>query len=276
MDNINLAKAFGFESVGAAVVFAILYIPLLGWYIRQSFARPTYVHFVLVVFCAIRIAAFILRAILISMDSVGKKLSNLITDEILFGVGFFGLLYSSYTLVLDLELMQDRPESSNPLIRLTKNRRLFRLVLLIAVILGIVASTEISSSGTISHTGKLERIVSTVIFLVLTILQAFQTFLLAQMELATRGAKRDNESFGSRHSMAILSLGALLLLVREVFYTATITNTAKQNQEHFWYPLVAVPEILVVILSAIPGLVPRREEIQQRLPKLQSAPFYNV
>lgn len=51
MDNINLAKAFGFESVGAAIVFAILYIPLLGWYIRQSFARPTYVHFVLVVFC---------------------------------------------------------------------------------------------------------------------------------------------------------------------------------------------------------------------------------
>jgi membrane-associated phospholipid phosphatase len=192
--------------------------------------------------------------------------------------------------------MQDRPESSNPLIRLTKNRRLFRLVLLIAVILGIVASTEISSSGTISHTGKLERIISTIIFLVLTILQAFQTFLLARMELScmciafvnlviqvnnaheytARGAKRDNESFGSRHSMAILSLGALLLLVREVFYTATITNTAKQNEEHFWYPLVAVPEILVVILSATPGLVPRREEIQQRLPKLQSAPSYNV
>jgi hypothetical protein len=76
--------------------------------------------------------------------------------------------------------------------------------------------------------------------------------------------------------MAILSLGALLLLVREVFYTATITNTAKQNEEHFWYPLVAVPEILVVILSATPGLVPRREEIQQRLPKLQSAPSYNA
>lgn len=50
----------------------------------------------------VRIAAFVLRAILISMDSVGKTLSNLITDEILFGVGFFGLLYSSYTLVLDL------------------------------------------------------------------------------------------------------------------------------------------------------------------------------
>lgn len=192
--------------------------------------------------------------------------------------------------------MQDRPESSNPLIRLTKNRRLFRLVLLVAVILGIVASTEISSSGTISHTGKLERIISTIMFLVLTVLQAFQTFLLARMELSSmyipffnqvlhvpdahdytaKGVKRDYESFGSRHSMTILSLGALLLLVREVFYTATITNTAKQNEEHFWYPLVAVPEILVVILSATPGLVPRREEIQQRLPKLQPAPSYNA
>lgn len=77
--------------------------------------------------------------------------------------------------------------------------------------------------------------------------------------------------------MTILSVGALLLLVRELFYTATIVNTLKQNNEHFWYPLVAVPEILVVILLATPGLVPRREEIQQRFPaKPQSTAPYEA
>lgn len=76
--------------------------------------------------------------------------------------------------------------------------------------------------------------------------------------------------------MSILSVGAILLLVREIFYTATITNTLKQNNEHFWYPLVAIPEILVVILLATPGLVPRREEIHQRYPKPQATPPYDA
>ncbi|KAF8179636.1 hypothetical protein BJ912DRAFT_982311 [Pholiota molesta] len=267
MVDFNLAKAFGFESEAAAIFFAILYIPLLGWYIRQSFARPTYVHIILALFCTIRIGAFILRAILISMDSVGKSLAALIADEVQFGVGYFGLLYSSYTLVLDLEILQNRPQSSNPLVRLTKNRLFFRIGLFVAVVLGILSAKEISSNGTISHTGNIEHIVSTILFLVLTLLQAFQTVVLARAEHSTIGERRNNETFGSRHSMTILSAGALLLVVRELFYTATIVNTAKQNNEHFWYPLVAVPELLVVTLLATPGLVPRREEIQRRNPE---------
>jgi len=44
----------------------------------------------------------VIRAILAGSESAGENLSLLIADEILFGVGFFGLLYSAYTLVLDL------------------------------------------------------------------------------------------------------------------------------------------------------------------------------
>lgn len=80
------------------------------------------------------------------------------------------------------EIVQNRPESSNPIVQLTKNRRLFRLGLLAAVILGIVASNQISSNGIISHSGKVEREVSTILFLALTLLQAFQTVVLARME----------------------------------------------------------------------------------------------
>jgi hypothetical protein len=133
------------------------------------------------------------------MDSVGKSLAALIADEVQFGVGYFGLLYSSYTLVLDLwvitivhittcshrlhsEILQNRPQSSNPLVRLTKNRLFFRIGLFVAVVLGILSAKEISSNGTISHTGNIEHIVSTILFLVLTLLQAFQTVVLARAE----------------------------------------------------------------------------------------------
>ena len=51
---------------------------------------------------SVRIAAFVLRAVLVSIESEGQKLGLLIGDQILFGVGFFGLLYSAYTLVLDM------------------------------------------------------------------------------------------------------------------------------------------------------------------------------
>jgi hypothetical protein len=59
----------------------------------------------------------------------------------------------------------------------------------------------------------------------------------------------------------ILLVICLLLLVREIFVTATVTNSARQDTEHFWYPLLAVPEILVVLLYTTPGLVPRRDEL---------------
>ena len=51
-NGIDFAKAFGYSSTAAAIVFAVLYFPLLAYFIFQSFARPTYVHIVMVVFCS--------------------------------------------------------------------------------------------------------------------------------------------------------------------------------------------------------------------------------
>ncbi|KAF8168762.1 hypothetical protein BJ912DRAFT_862467 [Pholiota molesta] len=270
---INLAKAFGFHSEPAAIAFAVIYVPLFGWFTRQCFARPTYVYFIINLFCQIRLAAFVLRAILIRVDAVGEKLGPLIADEVLFGVGFFSLLYSAYTLVLDMCRDQTEPPPSlNFLVRLTKNRHVFRVVLMLAVILGVMASTGTAKNGSVSGTAQTERKVSTILFLVLTILQAAQTLFLVQMDMAGTlyhrfiDFRRPNESFGSRNAMTILLAVSLLLLVREGFSTATMTNALKQNNEHFWYPLMAVPEVLIVVLLSLPGLVPRKEEMQQRYP----------
>lgn len=91
--DINYAKVFGIDSVAAAIVFATAYVPLFGWFVRQSFARPTYVFFVLSFFCIVRLTAFIIRSILAGSDTAGQNLGLLIADEVLFGVGFFGLIF---------------------------------------------------------------------------------------------------------------------------------------------------------------------------------------
>ena len=48
---INYAKAVGIESIGGAVIFAILYLPLFLWFVRKSFVHPTFVHYTLTLFC---------------------------------------------------------------------------------------------------------------------------------------------------------------------------------------------------------------------------------
>jgi hypothetical protein len=256
---INYAKAFGIESVPAAIVFTFLYIPLFGWFARQSLRRPTYVHFVLTFFCTLRIVTFAMRAALAGSESAGENVNLLIADEIISGVGYFGLLYSAYILVLDLELISGRPPSANPILALIRNRHAFRMALSVGVAVGIAGS---SIDNGLSSTARTLHKASLIIFLVLTCLQAFQTAILAKQDMTVgRQYKQDNETFGRKHGIIILLFIALLLLIREGFSASTLPDPARLNNEHFWYPFIAVPEILAVVLYATPDLVPARDEV---------------
>lgn len=42
-----------------------------------------------------------MRAILAGSDTAGTNVNVVVAEAIIYGVGFFGLLYSAYTLVLD-------------------------------------------------------------------------------------------------------------------------------------------------------------------------------
>ena len=79
-----------------------------------------------------------------------------------------------------------------------------------------------------------------------------------------------------RYGNYILVVISLLLLVREAFATATVKNSAKQDTEHFWYPLLALPEILAVILFAAPGLVPRQDEVPEYSSVADTTPHYTM
>lgn len=49
----------------------------------------------------VRVVAFTMRAILSGSDTAGRNRNVVIAELIIYNVGFFGLLYSAYTLVLD-------------------------------------------------------------------------------------------------------------------------------------------------------------------------------
>lgn len=51
-ESINYAEYFEIKSLAAAVIFTILYVPLLGFYIFQAIRRRTRVYFILTLFCS--------------------------------------------------------------------------------------------------------------------------------------------------------------------------------------------------------------------------------
>lgn len=259
----NYATGAGIHSVAAAVIFAILYVPLLGFFLRQSFARPTYVFITLSFFATLRIAAFVLRALLAGSKTVAENENMLIVYDIVYNIGFFGMLYSAYTLVLDRGLLSDAPLPDGFISRITRRRPIFRLCLTAAVAVGITGAIEYATGTQQStiNTGTTLRKVSTWIFVILAALVAFQTILLMRAETSYGTHKVSDAPFGARNGIVLLCLISLLLLGREVFFVATDNNTTTQNEENFWYPAAAVTEFIAVVLFTAPGLVPSRAEL---------------
>jgi len=252
---INYARAFGIKSVAAAAVFAVLYAFLLPYYIFRAFRNPSYVLIVLSLFCAIRVTAFVMRAVLAGSSGAASNLGLVIGESIVYSVGFFGLLYSTYTLVLDREIVGGL-KANYPLSKITSNRHVIRLALTAAVVVGITGSTFYSTtnSSDLSLSNTLRK-VSIIIFLVVTALLVIHTLFLVREE---RAAIRNGASpFGSPLGMYTLCIIVILLLIREIYLTATIN---KIQSERSWYPLAALPELLAVCLFAVPNLIPDKRE----------------
>ncbi|KAJ7823391.1 hypothetical protein B0H14DRAFT_2454374 [Mycena olivaceomarginata] len=262
--SIDYAASFGIHSVAAAAIFAVLFFPLGIWFIRQSIKNTTYVYIILALFCQMRVTAFIIRAIMANSTSAGSNLNLFIADQVLFGVGFFALLYSAYTLVLDRDVLAGGQRGSlfsfNPL----RNPHAFRMALMAAVAIGIVATIDSTSSNSSDvSTGHSLRKVSTILFLALTLVQVGQSlWFLKDTTGYVYLAKSSTRPWGDRFGRYLICLISLLMLVRELFLTATINDAAKQNNERLWYPLVALPELLAVVCYSVSGLVPTRAALK--------------
>ncbi|KAF8061828.1 hypothetical protein FPV67DRAFT_298202 [Lyophyllum atratum] len=252
--------ADGIKSVPAAAVFAVLYLPMFILFVYQSFRRPSPVFYTLSFFCALRMASFAMRAVIAATMVDDPRL--LTADQVLFSIGFFGLLYSAYTLILDRELVSEVPISTRLIPRFIRHRRLYRLALLVAVILGSVGISETNSSNpsTVSLGQGLHQ-ASTAIFLALVVLLAYQTLILAKITFADGRFRHQKGSLGAKYGVFILFIISVLLLIREAFATATTNDLETQNNEHLWYPLIAMPEFIAVVLYSTPDLVPVHSEL---------------
>ncbi|KAJ7649040.1 hypothetical protein DFH06DRAFT_1421418 [Mycena polygramma] len=259
MSSFDYATAFGIHSVAAAGIFAALFFVLGIWYIRQSVKNTTGVYIMLTVFCTIRVTAFIIRAIMANSTSDGSNLDLFIVDQVLFAVGFFALLYSAYTLTLDRDVLAGGKRGSIFSFNLLRNPHAFRIILSAAVAVGIVATIDITSSKSSEvSTGRTLRKVSTIVFLALTVIQAGQT-----LWFFKDSGSSSAHPWGHRHGRYLLCLISVFMLVREIFLTATMNNSTKQNDERLWYPLVALPEFLAVVCYAVSGLVPTRAALKE-------------
>lgn len=114
---------------------------------------------------SVRVTAFTMRAILAGSDSAGTNSNLVVAQAVIYSVGFFGLLYSAYTLVVDRYVSQvfapDTESDAGTLHRekmipqqiqlpgilgrirkLMSNNHLVRIVLTVAVALGVIGGVS--------------------------------------------------------------------------------------------------------------------------------------
>ncbi|KAH9923015.1 hypothetical protein B0H21DRAFT_712578 [Amylocystis lapponica] len=231
---VNYAQQVGIESIPAAVLFAFAYVPLFLLNLWRVVKSRTYVLFVLTLFCALRVVAFSLRAALASIKADAENLNLLVAQETVYNVGFFGLLYSAYAIVIDRQKINGVYTARSIVARITGNLQLIRLALLAAVVLGVSAGVEQGITGNPSKQslGKGLKIVSTVIFFVISLFLFVQTCVgLKNENQVTEPEKGYSGGVGHNHGMLFLLCIALLLVVKEAFLTFTLGNPKLQDNE---------------------------------------------
>jgi len=257
----NYAKALLINSFPLALVFTLIYVPLLGIFVFKAVRNSTYVLWITAFFCQVRIVAFAMRAALAKIESAGENFDLVLAQQIIYGVGFFGILYSAYIMVLDREIIKGTTGRS-PLSRITGNRHLIRLALAAAVALSITGAVQASTGSTQStiDLGKHLKTIATVMFLVIAALLVVHTLFSVFAE--RRSSDEKVHSSLAPHGLHILLVVGLLLLVRELFYIVTI-NKKTQYQEQLFYPFAACTELAAVLLFLVPGLTPLKREVAE-------------
>jgi len=190
----------------------------------------------------------------------GDDINLLVAELVFYGIGFFGLLLSAFILVNNRLQLTGVQHGHNLISRIAGEKRVFRLILSVAVGLGVAASTMMtpSSSPSSIQTGKELRTASTVLFLILCCVLGLHTLFVIRIEREV-GENSNAGPIGRRHGALFLLAIIVLFLVKEVYLVATLGQT--NTNETLFYCLAVLPEYLAVLLFAVPGLVPGVEEV---------------
>jgi len=264
----NYDPILGITNKWAPIVFAVLYFFIFIYYISQAIRRHASIYSGLAFFSLLRIVAFSLRAAMANNSKAASNEGIAIAYAVLYTVGFFSILLSAYRLLHDRERLARMNRIGGRITSALHRGHLVHLLLFLAVVLGTVGL--VYALGTWGHTalGNSLNSASTYIFLAVAVIIAILTFLLIRLERKLRGTNGASApAVGANHHHLILALIAALLLLRTLYYGVTVHKrltgqttglTNKQSNEHFWYPLAALAELLAAMLFLVPGLVPLR------------------
>jgi len=256
-DNINYAERQGAKSLPAAIVFAVIYGLLLPVFVYQRVKIRSAVPVMLAISCATRIAAFAVRAALIKATDRSGLAS---AQYVLFSGGLVGLLFCAYTAIRDREGERITPLQSHWILTAAREKRNVDTFLLLTLGLSIPAAILSGSSNPDKRdTARSLNIANTVfVMLAIVVVAGMAGVLLVEERLnAPMG------SFGKRNGGQVLLVISVLLFLRGVFVASTIDNLSTQRKEVLWYPLVALPDVLVTMLFTIPDLVvPEHKKIE--------------
>ncbi|THG94503.1 hypothetical protein EW026_g6984 [Hermanssonia centrifuga] len=270
---INYAAYDGIHrsELPAAIIFTVIYVPPLLISILLAFRKKTSVYRALVLFSLTRLVSFALRSALAGNTSAAENENVLIAEQVIYSVGFAGLIYSAYTLIID------RDEMVNPggnggrtgifllLGRILKYPNVMRLVITVAIVLGIYGGVKASDTNPNQQsTGSALREAALYIFLAVVCILNILTLLLAADERRVGVWGWNHTAFGQRYGILVLLVIAVMCLIREAYLVSTAKNLAKQNHAPLFYPLAALPEFIAVMMFMVPGLVPSKIELLER------------
>lgn len=238
-------------NIPAAILFIVLYSPLLSMFIWRRLHYALWTYTISAIYCVARVASFSIRAVLARLPSTADHSGLKIALAVLSSIGFVGLIWASYEMILDRERITGIPLNGFPAIILTK-RHFVYFVMTVASIIDIAGSIQWLSAKDSDgrKTARDLRNASVYIFFGISVLLALQMLLVAYRELITPSPT------GLRYIAPLLAAHMMCLMTRECFQTATSNYSSDQIKEALWYPLVAVPELLAVSILAIPGIVP--------------------
>jgi len=273
----NYAQEFGISNKWAPILFAVLYFFTFCWYTFQFVRRRSSIYGALALFSILRLIAFSLRAALANNTHDQTNRGIAIAYEIFYNLGFFSILLSTYNLLHNRRRVVNTERTLHRFANIFHRGGFFHFLLFLAVLLGLIGII-LSLRGPNFQAGRSLSHTSIYIFLAATVLIAILAMIVIHLERGFRTGTGVNNTTGATGTAGgvdstgtgmisrplqwtIIALLATLLLLRTLFFAVSAHRRKNglegaQSNEHLWFPLAALTELLVLLGFLIPGLVP--------------------
>ncbi|KAJ3278485.1 hypothetical protein HK104_002298 [Borealophlyctis nickersoniae] len=256
---INYGYMAGIRSQPAAITLMVVYVFLCALFARFSLKHRYYVYFTLASFCNVRLTAFVLRTIVTSSQGASENQNMIISTQAIYSLGFFSLLYGCYRLLLQ-RINYVRPYIPKFYANSHITKWILRFIMFVAVVVGVCGTSLMKSTD--PDTKNLSQNLRNASMLIFSSCTMMLVLLVMHVTWATLDIRKRVFVPIQVGPVYTLLLASLFLLVRQLFLVCTYKDVAtrtdpltRQATEALFYPLVVLPEIIALLLLALPGVV---------------------